>query len=285
MRLIDRFGVSLKVFTRLMEMMEDECVDLRESINLAIKEMRKKKAEAKAASQTSTSTPSHSRSASPTKSALRNASLTPSLTGSTKRKVAFSLSDASTTAGDDDDNVLGPETPSKRPRRTPRRTSSAVRELPVRGAASASSSSEDAEEEANVEEMPDAPPRPRPRPRLIASGSIAAGPSAPRTPKTVPTHAYRTPPSARIQALSFLSDDDDDDEAKKAAMAVADEDNTLPLSCRFRPVFLDRAQWAQRAPRLARDRAAAEKRTKILVERWGYPFEALQQAIAATTPG
>jgi hypothetical protein len=57
------------------------------------------------------------------------------------------------------------------------------------------------------------------------------------------------------------------------------EEDLLPLSRRFCPVFLDRAQWAQRAPRLARDRATAEMRTKILVERWGYPFEALRQAI------
>jgi hypothetical protein len=272
MSLIDRFGVSLKIFTRLMEMMEDECVDLRVSINLAIKEMRKKKAEAKAASKTPTSTPSQSRSASPTKSALRNASITPSLTSSTKRKVAFSVSDLS--ASEDDDGVFAPETPSKRPRRTSR-TSSAVRELPVRRAASASS--EDVEDV----EMPDAPPR------LIASESIA-GPSTPRTPKTFPTHAYKTPPSGRIQALSFLSGDDDD-ETEVAGMAVADEDagedNALPLSRRFCPVFLDRTQWAQRAPRLAQDRAAAEKRTRMLVERWGYPFEALRQAIAATAPG
>jgi hypothetical protein len=60
---------------------------------------------------------------------------------------------------------------------------------------------------------------------------------------------------------------------------VNDDDDALPLSRRFRPVFLDRAQWVQRAPRLARDRATAERRMKELIARWGHPFEYL------TTPG
>jgi hypothetical protein len=64
---------------------------------------------------------------------------------------------------------------------------------------------------------------------------------------------------------------------------VDEVDDALPLSRRFRPVFLDRAQWAQRAPRLARERAAAEKRTRALIERWGYPLEALR--LAAATAG
>jgi hypothetical protein len=38
MSLLDKFGVSLKIFTSLIGMMEDECIDLRESIGLAIKE-------------------------------------------------------------------------------------------------------------------------------------------------------------------------------------------------------------------------------------------------------
>ena len=70
-------------------------------------------------------------------------------------------------------------------------------------------------------------------------------------------------------------------------MAVVEDDDevddALPLSRRFRPVFLDRAQWAQRAPRLARERAAAENRTRELVERWGHPFQAIR--LAATTAG
>jgi hypothetical protein len=56
---------------------------------------------------------------------------------------------------------------------------------------------------------------------------------------------------------------------------VSDHDDALPLSHRFRPVFLDRAQWVQRAPRLARDRAAAERRARELIARWGHPFELL----------
>jgi len=85
--------------------------------------------------------------------------------------------------------------------------------------------------------------------------------------------------------LSLLSGDEEDegvDEATAAAAVVVaaeergDDDDALPLSRRFRPVFLDRAQWAQRAPRVARDRAAAERRTKELIERWGHPFALLR---------
>jgi hypothetical protein len=130
--------------------------------------------------------------------------------------------------------------------------------------------------------MPDILPPP-----FLASETIA-GPSTPRTPKTAPTHAYRTPPSARIQALSFLSDEEEEADVEETVAAVAEgeagEEEALPLSRRFRPVFLDRAQWAQRAPRLARDRAVAEKRMRDLVERWGYPFEALRRTIAVTAP-
>jgi hypothetical protein len=57
---------------------------------------------------------------------------------------------------------------------------------------------------------------------------------------------------------------------------VNDSDDVLSLSRRFRPVFLDRAQWVQRAPRLARDRAMAERRVKELIAWWGHPFEHLR---------
>jgi hypothetical protein len=97
-----------------------------------------------------------------------------------------------------------------------------------------------------------------------------------------PTHAYRTPPSARIQLLSRLTDDEDDDAEADLGVDGAEasedddcDDDALPQSRRFRPVFLDRAQWAQRAPRLAHDRAAAERRTRELVGRWGHPVELL----------
>jgi hypothetical protein len=102
-----------------------------------------------------------------------------------------------------------------------------------------------------------------------------------------PTHAYRTPPSARIQLLSHLTDDEDDDEDdvgvdghNAEASEDDDGDDALPQSRRFRPVFLDRVQWAQRAPRLVHDRTAAERRTRELVGRWGHPLELLQHALA-----
>ena len=134
--------------------------------------------------------------------------------------------------------------------------------------------------------MPDAP-----KPRLVASEPVA-GPSTPRRPNkttAAPTHAYRTPPTARIQALALFSDEEDAEGEVEDDMAVMDaqdevdedEDDALPLSRRFRPVFLDRVQWVQRAPRLARERAAAEKRTRELVERWGHPLEALRLTTAA----
>ena len=61
------------------------------------------------------------------------------------------------------------------------------------------------------------------------------------------------------------------------------DDDALPPSRRFRPVFLDRVQWAQRAPRLAHDRAAAERRTRELVGRWGHPVELLRRASAVVS--
>jgi hypothetical protein len=100
-----------------------------------------------------------------------------------------------------------------------------------------------------------------------------------------PTHAYRTPPSARIQLLSRLTDDEDNaedagvDDAEGASEGDDGcDDDALPLSRRFRPVFLDRVQWAQRAPRLAHDRAAAERWTRELVGRWGHPIKSLRRA-------
>jgi hypothetical protein len=80
--------------------------------------------------------------------------------------------------------------------------------------------------------------------------------------------------------LSLLSGDEEDEGVEEEAEAAAergddDDGGALPLSRRFRPVFLDRAQWAQRAPRLARDRAAAERRMEELIERWGDPFALL----------
>jgi len=84
--------------------------------------------------------------------------------------------------------------------------------------------------------------------------------------------------------LSLLSGDEEDEGVGEAVVAAAeeeggddDDDDALPLSRRFRPVFLDRTQWAQRAPRVARDRAVAERRTKELIERWGHPFAFLQR--------
>ena len=89
-----------------------------------------------------------------------------------------------------------------------------------------------------------------------------------------------------MQTLAIFSDDDGDCEPEDEMAVVEDDDevdDALPLSRRFRPVFLDRAQWAQRAPRLARERAAAENRTRELVERWGHPFQAIR--LATTTAG
>ena len=92
--------------------------------------------------------------------------------------------------------------------------------------------------------------------------------------------------------LSVLSGDEDegvDEEAPEVAEEGGGDgdgdDDALPLSRRFRPVFLDRAQWAQRAPRLARDRAAGERRTKELTERWGHPFPFLQHGAASRVTG
>jgi hypothetical protein len=315
----DKYGVSLKVFSRLVKTMEDECIEVKESICATVKEMRQAKEREKAemAAAAAMSTPSRSqpqsRSASPTKSALRDTSKTPAVPSrSAKRKVAFSLSNAPASEDDDDGGVSAPETPSKRPRTTPRRpsTASAERTLPVRKGSSsesvsATSSEEDAEDvemlelDASLLPQPSSTPTPS---RLVASEPVA-GPSTPRrrsarAPAT-PTHAYRTPPSARTQMLSALSADEDEvddvaeeeeegSEARPGTVTdddaeVNDSDDALPPSRRFRPVFLDRAQWVQRAPRLARDRAVAERRMKELIARWGDPFEHLRLDTAPPT--
>ncbi|KAI0263982.1 hypothetical protein BC834DRAFT_884865 [Gloeopeniophorella convolvens] len=269
------YGASSKMFNLLLELLEEGCTDVKQSITDTIQELRKGKGgkPARDPSQAAT-TPSQSRPASPTKSALRNASLTPSVASSSKRRVMFEplppkVGGNASNDDDDDDGIFVHETPSKRPRTTPR--ASAARVLPVRKFNSASSGSEDTE-------MPDAP--------LLVASEPVAGPSTPRRPKPAPTHAYRTPPSQRIQALSLLSDDDGGLETPEAAPEAEEvEDDTLPPSRRFRPVFLDRVQWAQRAPRLAQDRAAAERLAKELMERWGHPFEALRVAAAGVATG
>jgi len=89
--------------------------------------------------------------------------------------------------------------------------------------------------------------------------------------------------------LSRLTDDEEEadvdvDDVEEASEGVDDYDeDTLPPSRRFRPVFLDRVQWAQRAPRLAHDRAAAERWTRELVGRWGHPVELLRRASARSS--
>jgi hypothetical protein len=303
--LVDKYSVSLKVFSRLVQTLEDECVDLKESIRGTIREMRsKKKEKANTTSTTSTtttpmSTPSrpqsqpHSQSASPTKSALRDASRTPSLaSGSAKRKVAFSLSDAS--ASSDDDGIFLPETPSKRPRTTPRRptasSASAARTWPVRKASSPGSVSATSEEDAEDVEMLDAQPLSTPTLRRLVAPEPVAGPSTPCrsvcAPAT-PVRAYRTPPSARSQVLSVPSADEEEandmaaeeEEGSEGAPATPrdddddaeanDNNDALLLSRRFRPVFLDRVHWVRSGPRLARGHVAAEGRTRELIERRG----------------
>lgn len=303
--LVDKHRVSLRVFNRLVTMMEDECVELKESICATIREMRKKKAASGAltTSKTPTSTPSHSRSASPTKSAMRYANATnstPSLTNGSpiKRKVAFSSRQSEiVSASEDDEGIFALETPSKkRPRCASSSSfaSSSMRVMPVSKAqlASAStttttttsSSSEgegDGDGDGEDVEMADAavstPSRPK---RRLVAASPVAGPSTPRRPLATPTHAYRTPPSAKIQLISRLTDDEDDGADAESSEEEDGDEDTLPPSRRFRPVFLDRAQWAQRAPRLVHDRAAAERRTRELVGRWGHPFELLRRASA-----
>ncbi|KAH9168723.1 hypothetical protein EDB89DRAFT_2231672 [Lactarius sanguifluus] len=211
--LVDKYGLTLKVFSRLVKMLEEECVDVKESIKGTIRELTKKTggdAPSKTPT-TATTTPSHSRPASPTKSALRTASsLTSSLTGSVKRKVAFSLSDIS--ASEDD---VPPETPSKRPRTTPR-TAHAAQDI----------------------EMPDAPP-----PRLVASEPVA-GPSTPRRPKaTCHADALRTERHPRLacrHSLSSLTTRNGEAEEEMACRGCytqmwAKSTTALPLSRRFRP--------------------------------------------------
>lgn len=217
------------------------------------------------------------------------ANSTPTLTSGSpvkRRKVAFSQQSVS--ASEDDEGVFALETPSKkRPRRASSSSSasSSMRVMPVSKAelatASTTTTSSPFEGEGEDVEMADAAvSTPSRHKRQLVAALPVAGPSTPRRPLATPTYAYRTPPSAQIQLLSRLTDDEDDEEDAEASDEEDCDDDALPPSRRFRPVFLDRVQWAQRAPRLAHDRAAAERRTKELVGRWGYPFELLRRASA-----
>ncbi|KAF8273544.1 hypothetical protein EI94DRAFT_1795286 [Lactarius quietus] len=136
MPLVKKHGVLLKIFPCLMKMLEEECVDLKESIEGMIKEMCKKKASSNASSKTPTPTPSHSKSLLLAKSALHmhTTSLLPSHTSSMEHKGASLLSDIS--ALENNNSVFPPETPSKCPFTT-------LRIIPIYKKAESSPSEED----------------------------------------------------------------------------------------------------------------------------------------------
>ena len=89
-----------------------------------------------------------------------------------------------------------------------------------------------------------------------------------------------------MHALAIFSDDgggsaEDEMAVVDARPEVGKVDDALPLSCRFRLEFLDRVQWAQRAPRLARERVNVWLPRSGLGNWWSYPLEALRLAAAA----
>ncbi|TFY72626.1 hypothetical protein EVG20_g388 [Dentipellis fragilis] len=113
---------------------------------------------------------------------------------------------------------------------------------------------------------------------LSSSHSPASilGPSTPRRAQKydVSAHVHRTPQSSRRTPASaaLLSDDDDmsDDEE--------DEEDTYPTMRRFRPVLVDCKQWGQRAPKLEKQHAVAERSKRAMAAKWGHPFDWMKRA-------
>ncbi|TFY76878.1 hypothetical protein EWM64_g7135 [Hericium alpestre] len=93
-------------------------------------------------------------------------------------------------------------------------------------------------------------------PRRSARTQAQAQPQTPTQPQTERAQEERLSPSMSIEI-------DEDDE----------EDTSYPSVRRFRPIMLDCRQWAQRAPRLTKQRAVAERTMKAMVDKWGHPFE------------
>ncbi|KAI0043728.1 hypothetical protein FA95DRAFT_1562990 [Auriscalpium vulgare] len=281
-----KYNVSFKTLSQLVQFMDERLHVAKERLLGAVNELRRAKGAPKPAPA-----PTASRPASPTKSALR-ASGTPSVAGGTKRKVAFSAA----TSDDEEDEGFVPDTPSKRPRmssspvkyKTPRTlTREQVFPLDMKtpipppvlqGVASSSKLVQDYSA-SEVDESSDAMDVDvESEPASEPEAAPVAGPSTPRRARAQPIVAAEyTPRPRRKEAPKMheviLEDDEDEDEEE--------EEDALPASRRFRPVLLDRAQWAQRAPRLMRQRAAAERSKRALVERWGHPFEALRVVEAA----
>ncbi|KAI0059608.1 hypothetical protein BV25DRAFT_1828870 [Artomyces pyxidatus] len=268
-KLVKQHEVQSKHLSLVVELVEKTCTSIRERIEATVDELKRGNA-AKATPKQGAST---SRSQSPTKSALRS---TPAQNGtpSVKRKVAFSDHTSSDAADEDEDDIYVPESPSKRQKtstpyktpRTPAREEVYTYDMPVPPPELVASSSKvrldhSVSDTVSDVEMADV---------SLPSASTPHPIPGPSTPHRSPAKsAYRTPDTRR-RASSQAEDVEDEDE------------EALPVVRRFRPVLLDRMQWAQRAPRLERQRAVAEKSKRALVERWGHPFEWLRSEVAAT---
>ncbi|KAA1474657.1 hypothetical protein DENSPDRAFT_841291 [Dentipellis sp. KUC8613] len=98
-----------------------------------------------------------------------------------------------------------------------------------------------------------------------------AGPSTPRRAQKhdVSAYVHRTPQSSRRTPASaaLLSDDDDMSDEDE------DEEDTYPTMRRFRPVLVDCKQWGQRAPKLEKQHAVAERSKRAMTAKWGHPFD------------
>lgn len=96
------------------------------------------------------------------------------------------------------------------------------------------------------------------------------------------TPYVKKPPAALLQRSSPSSLDFDGPEPDLAEddgdleNGQEPEDEVLPPVRRFRPILLERAQWTERAPKLAAEWARANHDLKSWVAKHGRPFESLR---------
>ncbi|KAI0311354.1 hypothetical protein OF83DRAFT_1087762 [Amylostereum chailletii] len=293
-----QYGVPMNLHSRLVETVQQACP----GVEADIKKAKSNQAGGRSSTRGTTTPanpPATTRRAqaiaalmSPTKSALRNSQSTTPSEPRLKRKLTFqTTSDAEV---DEDDGVFAPDSPSKRQRRSsPYKTPHTPLardvynhlEMPIPPAALIASSSKVAlDSDSDVEMAP--------------AARIESTPASATASRSLRRSAYRSAPEVPVvDPLAVLSDDGDnagEDGAVEAGVSAQedeeaedgqeeDEEEMLPLARRFRPVLIDRAQWAARAPTLTKQWSLAEKEKQMMLKTWAHPFEWMRlQTIGAT---
>lgn len=273
-----RYEIPGTAFDELVGLLDDTCTPLRERIVQEVNDLKKstrRKGDASPTKPPAVTTPRKPRDRadaepvtpsraqlSPKKPSLKRPmdAGTPQL-DTPRRKVAFSASTPSELdeAVVDTDDAL--PSPSKRPRIAPPAAARSADAL-----LSASTSRLTLETAAASEDIsaPATPSRRTPRrQRTTADTSTPA-----RTP-TTPRRAAKAP----ARPLSPSPQPSDAADAREPQESESDSDGALPPPRRYRPAFLDRAQWATRDPRAEREWTAARRAAKRAEATWGHPFE------------